>query len=113
VSDLGLMTTIDLPKSCVLQDKEIELICNALSHTFKVDGNIFTVKEACKISNEGGLLKESKCGCPLHLKISVNCTDVFSVFLVHFLSCFLFYFRGPLVLAPGYGTTVPLLNGQF
>ena len=74
------MTTIDLPKSCVLQDEEIELICSALSHTLKEDGNIFTVKEACKISNEGGL-KESECGCPLHLKISVNCTDVFSVFL--------------------------------
>ena len=37
---LGLMTTIDLPKLCVLQDEEIELICYALSHTFKVDGNI-------------------------------------------------------------------------
>ena len=82
---LGLMTTIDLPKSCVLQDEEIELICYALSHTFKVDGNIFTVKEACKVSNEGGLLKESECGCPLHLKISVNCTYIFSVFLCSFM----------------------------
>ena len=101
------MTTIDLPKSCVLQDEEIELICSALSHTLKEDGNIFTVKEACKISNEGGLkesecgcplhlkisvnckrgglLKESECGCPLHLKISVNCTDVFSVFHCSFM----------------------------
>ena len=34
------MTTIDLPKSCFLPDEEIKLICYALSHTFKVDGNI-------------------------------------------------------------------------
>jgi len=72
---------MELTKASVLTDEDIALVCCALRHTFKVSNNIFTVEEACKISNEGGLLKESECGCPLHVKLSENCSDAFSVFL--------------------------------